>query len=66
MSNCDMLLLSYHGQREINRYSYGGFDVLTEWIDDAGPRNVEVFLAEYKKLIDEKLGDYVVTNAPSR
>ena len=46
--------LSDIGQREINRYSYGGFEVLTEWFDDK-PRHMETFLPLYKRYLDEVL-----------
>ncbi len=38
--------LSDGGLKEFNRYSYGGFDVLTEWFDDR-PRAIETFLPVY-------------------
>jgi hypothetical protein len=42
------------GMKEINRYSFGGFDVLTEWFQDQ-PRNIETFLPLYKQRLDETL-----------
>jgi len=38
--------LSDAGMKEFNRYSYGGFDVLTEWFEDR-PRAIETFLPTY-------------------
>ena len=41
--------LSDVGMREMNRYSYGGFDVLAnEWFEER-PRIMEVFLPIFKK-----------------
>ena len=41
--------LSDVGMREMNRYSYGGFDVLAnEWFEER-PRIMEVFLPMFKK-----------------
>jgi hypothetical protein len=42
--------LSAAGMEEMNRYSYGGFDVLTEWFEDR-PRHLETFLPQLKKHI---------------
>lgn len=38
--------LSGDGEREINRYAHGGFEVLTEWFQER-PRTLEVFLPMY-------------------
>ena len=41
--------LSDAGMREMNRYSYGGFDVIAnEWFEDR-PRIMEVFLPMFRK-----------------
>ena len=41
--------LSHMGMEEMNRYSYGGFDVLAnEWFEDR-PRIMEVFLPMFRK-----------------
>ena len=49
--------LSDNGLREINRYSYGGYDVLAnEWFDDR-PRAIEVFLPMYKEKLDQAIGE---------
>ena len=51
--------LSNDGMREINRYSYGGYDVLAnEWFDER-PRAIEVFLPMYKRKLDEAIGETV-------
>ena len=43
--------LSHMGMEEMNRYSYGGFDVLAnEWFEDR-PRIMEVFLPLYRTKI---------------
>jgi hypothetical protein len=47
--------LSSAGMEEMNRYSYGGFDVLTEWFDDR-PRHLETFLPQFKKYLTSVLG----------
>ena len=40
---------------EMNRYSYGGFDVLAnEWFEDR-PRIMEAFLPLYKEKIKSKI-----------
>lgn len=46
--------LSELGMKEMNRYSYGGFDVLTEWFDDK-PTALDTFLPLYKKCLDAAL-----------
>ncbi len=52
--------LSDDGMREINRYSYGGYDVLAnEWFDDR-PRTIEVFLPIYKMRLDQAIGELSV------
>lgn len=43
--------LSAEGMKQFNRYSYGGFDVLTEWFDDR-PRAIETFLPVFKQKLD--------------
>jgi hypothetical protein len=40
--------LSDAGMKEMNRYSYGGFEVLTEWFQDR-PRAIETFLPLYRR-----------------
>ena len=44
--------LSDAGLRELNKYSYGGFAVLTEWFDEA-PRVFEALLPLYKRKLDD-------------
>ena len=39
--------LSDEGMKEFNKYSYGGFEVLTEWFPDDRPRAIETFLPLY-------------------
>ena len=46
--------LSDVGMKEINRYSFGGFDVLTEWFRDQ-PRTIETFLPLYKRHLDNAI-----------
>lgn len=49
--------LSEVGMRELNRYSYGGFDVLSQdWFEDR-PRNIETFLPLYKRKLNAALAD---------
>lgn len=46
--------LSDQGIKEINKYSFGGFEVLTEYFAKKHldrPRNLETFLPMYKELI---------------
>jgi hypothetical protein len=40
--------LSAAGMDEINHYSFGGFDVLTDWFDDR-PRHLETFLPRFRE-----------------
>jgi len=44
--------LSELGMNEMNKYSYGGFDILTEWLDDR-PRSIETFLPLYVKHLND-------------
>lgn len=44
--------LSDQGVRELNKYSFGGFDVLRDWFDDR-PTSLETFLRTFKRRIDE-------------
>jgi hypothetical protein len=44
--------LSPLGLEEMNKYSYGGFDVLTEWFEER-PRFLETFLPQLRRQIDE-------------
>jgi hypothetical protein len=46
--------LSSAGMEEMNRYSYGGFDVLTEWFEDR-PRHLETFLPQFKRYLNDAL-----------
>lgn len=46
--------LSEPGMKEFNRYSYGGFDLLTEWFDDR-PRAIETFLPAYHSNLAQHL-----------
>jgi hypothetical protein len=49
--------LSEVGMKELNRYSYGGFDVLSQdWFDDR-PRNIEVFLPLYQRKLNAALSE---------
>jgi hypothetical protein len=47
--------LSDFGMKEMNRFSYGGFDLLSQsWFSER-PRNMEVFLPLYKRHLDDAL-----------
>lgn len=46
--------LREEGLRQFNRYSYGGFDVITEWYQ-ARPRAIETFLPTYKAQLRKAL-----------
>lgn len=47
--------LTETGMKELNRYSFGGFDVLSQdWFDDR-PRSIETFLPRYKRKLDAAL-----------
>ena len=48
--------LSAVGLEEMNKYSYGGFDVLTEWFEDR-PRFLEVFLPKFVSKVRSALSD---------
>lgn len=47
--------LSSEGMEEFNRYSYGGFDVLSECFEDK-PRHLETFLPKFTQLLANFLG----------
>jgi len=51
------------GTREMNRYAYGGFDVLTEWFD-AQPLSLETFLPLFKQYLDVSVGHHEMSAAP--
>ncbi len=46
--------LSTSGMDEINHYSFGGFDVLTNWFEDR-PRHLETFLPQYRQHLKSAL-----------
>lgn len=46
--------LSDGGMKELNKYAFGGFEVLTEWFQER-PRTVETFLPLYKQYLDSAL-----------
>lgn len=46
--------LSDAGFREFNKYSYGGFEELTEWFAER-PRSMEIFLPTYKQHLDRAI-----------
>ena len=48
--------LSDVGLKQINKYAFGGYEVLTEWFPDR-PRRVETFLLQYKERLDSTLLD---------
>src|SRR5437868_6923296 len=47
--------LSDEGMRQMNRYAFGGYEVLTEWFEDR-PRHLETFLPLLKRRMDAGLG----------
>lgn len=52
--------LSDQGIKEINKYSFGGFEVLTEYFQKRHidrPRTLEAFLPMYKELINEAVAE---------
>lgn len=46
--------LSAAGMDRINQYSFGGFDVLTDWFDDR-PRHLETFLPQFRRRLRDAL-----------
>jgi len=46
--------LSPEGEKQLNGYAHGGFDVLLEWFDDR-PRTLEAFLPLYKRYLSASL-----------
>lgn len=48
--------LSSAGMDEMNRYSFGGFDVLTEWFEDR-PRHLETFLPQFKRYLNDTISE---------
>ena len=46
--------LSDFGMSEMNKYSYGGHEVLTEWFDEK-PRTLETFLPRFHEKLKEGL-----------
>lgn len=46
--------LSDAGMKELNKYSFGGYEVLTQWFPD-GPQTIETFLPLYKRHLDEAI-----------
>lgn len=48
--------LSDEGEHELNKYADGGFEVLTEWLEDR-PRTLETFLPLFKRRLDEALAE---------
>jgi len=53
--------LSSVGMDEINHYSLGGFDVLTEWFDDR-PRHLETFLPKFRAQLKTALSEVTGLN----
>jgi len=53
--------LSSVGMDEINHYSFGGFDVLTEWFDDR-PRHLETFLPKFRAQLKTALSEVTGLN----
>ena len=48
--------LSTPGMDEINHYSFGGFDVLTDWFDDR-PRHLETFLPQFREHLKNAINE---------
>jgi len=44
--------LSDAGTKQLNRYAYGGYDVLNEWFDER-PRHLETFLPLYHNKLEQ-------------
>ena len=55
--------LSADGTKEMNRYAAGGFDVLSEYVEDR-PRDPGTFFIRYKRLIDRILAPLEITDKP--
>jgi hypothetical protein len=51
--------LSDLGMRALNHYSYGGYEVITDWFDEE-PRVFEVFLPRYKQKLEETLQSVLI------
>ena len=50
----DVAHLSDVGMKEMNKYSYGGYEVLTEWFGEK-PQTLETFLPLFKRHLDDVL-----------
>jgi hypothetical protein len=48
--------LSDAGMKELNKYAFGGFEILTEWFQER-PRTIETFLPLYKQYLDIALNE---------
>ncbi len=46
--------LSDKGMRELNLYSYGGFEAISEWFS-CRPRSLETFLPEYRQQLNKEI-----------
>lgn len=46
--------LSDEGMRELNRYSYGGFEEISEWFSER-PRSLETFLPAFRENLTERI-----------
>jgi len=46
--------LSDAGMKELNKYSFGGYEVLTQWFPD-GPQTIETFLPLFKRHLDKAI-----------
>ena len=55
----DLSWLTTAGMSEMNQYSYGGFDTITEWFDSR-PRTFEGFFIEYQRRLEDAMAvDYL-------
>lgn len=50
--------LSDIGMKELNKYAFGGFEVLNEWFQEK-PQTIETFLPLYKQYLDSALHENV-------
>ena len=51
--------LSDEGVREFNKYSHGGYDVLSDWFEDK-PRALETFIRAFRQKVGEALAGTTV------
>lgn len=54
VSNETLSRLTDEGMKELNRYSYGGFEAISEWFSER-PRSLETFLPAYRQRLNEEI-----------